>query len=80
MYKQKGAPANLAVKAHYTVLDELIIDTFELALEKDKLTGNAQVKTGSDSWFHQLDTFGTVVMHLPVACDERTPHISSSFY
>jgi uncharacterized protein involved in outer membrane biogenesis len=51
MNKQQGTPASLAVKARYTLPDAITIDTFELMFEKDKITGNAQVQTGTNPGF-----------------------------
>ena len=51
MNKEQGTPASLAVEAHYTPPDDLIFDAFELVFAKDKITGNAQVKTGADPGF-----------------------------
>ena len=65
MNKNQGTPASLAVEAHYTVPDELIIDTFELMFEKDKITGNAQVQTGRDPSFQvSLTTSSFSLDHL----------------
>jgi len=51
MHKQKGQPASLTLEARYTVPDEIIIDTFELMFEKDRITGSAQAQTRRDSSF-----------------------------
>jgi len=65
MNKQQGTPASLAVEAQYTVPDKLIIDTFELVFEKDKITGNAQVQTGTDPGFQvSLATSSFSLAHL----------------
>ncbi len=51
IHKQKGEPASLTLEARYTVPDEIIIDTFELMFEKDRITGSAQAQTRRDSSF-----------------------------
>ena len=60
MHKPPGTPASLAVEAHFTLPDELIIDTFELVFAKDNITGNAQVKTGTDPGFQIFLTTSSV--------------------
>ena len=65
MNKQQGTPASLAVKAQYTLPDELIIDSFDLVLEKDNITGNAQVQAGTDPGFQvSLATSSFSLAHL----------------
>ena len=50
MCKQEGTPSTLAVDAHYSFPDELVIDNVELMVDDAMLGGRVQVKPGSEPW------------------------------
>jgi uncharacterized protein involved in outer membrane biogenesis len=65
MHKQRGERATLALDTRYTLPEKIIIDTFELIFEKDKITGSARVQTGTDSSFQvSLTTPSFSLAHL----------------
>ena len=69
MRKKRGTPGTLAVDAHYTIPEELVIDNFELVIDNAKLDGKMQVKTRSEPWF--MTSFTT--LDFPLESLNRLP-------
>ncbi|MCK5257590.1 MAG: hypothetical protein KAQ81_16290, partial [Deltaproteobacteria bacterium] len=71
MRKKRGTPGTLAVDAHYTIPEELVIDNFELVVDNAKLDGKMQVKTRSEPWL--MTSFTT--LDFPLESLNRLPAI-----